>query len=179
MTLMRKYDFKASASVGIWSVLDIPEKKRERGRKLERVYFAPAFERTTSFTTTSDTIELLIHNAYFDICEISARWARQELKHLQDSMKGYGIVSIMYMTVEQEMNERRLQLYRSYFNDVIAEKKANAFQEWRLLFDKLLNGSKEWTTKPEECYRLMIGKPIEDGYIKAPEVVGPLFEKEK
>lgn len=46
--MMDEYGFTAAASVGLWSVLDIPKKKKDRYKKLEKVYFAPAFEKATS-----------------------------------------------------------------------------------------------------------------------------------
>ena len=89
--LMAKYEFSASASVGIWSILDMPEKKKDRYKKFEKVYFAPAFERTTSYTKTDDTLQIAMQNTYLDICEIWARWARKQLSNIQDSTKATGI----------------------------------------------------------------------------------------
>jgi hypothetical protein len=174
MAILRKYDFSASASVGIWTVLDIPKKKNERGKKLEKAYFAPAFERTTSFTLTNDTLEIVKQNLYFDICEIWARWARKELQSIQDTMKSYGSISIMYTTIKKEMNDKKVEMYRSYFKDVFINKKEGSFQLWRDEVHKTLNNSTEWATKPEECYRLMSKKPIDDSYIMAPTLIGPL-----
>lgn len=172
--LMSKYNFSASASVGIWSILDIPEKKKDRYKKFEKVYFAPAFEKTTSFTKSGDSLQIAMQNLYFDICEVWARWARKELKSFQDSTKATGTLSILYMTIKQEMNDHRLTMYRVYFKDVFINKKEGAFAKWRQEIDKELADTKQWTTTPEECYRLMLQKPIEDGYIQAPKVVGVL-----
>jgi hypothetical protein len=174
MNLMRKYNFSASASVGIWSIVDIPKKKNERGKKLEKVYFAPAFERTTSFSISNDTLEISKQNLFLDICEFWARWARNQLSTYQDTMKGFGTILIMYSTVKQDMEQNKRSMFQSYFKDVYIDKKDEAFSIWRSNIYKALNDSQQWTTKPEECYRLMIKKPVDDSYIQAPTLVGPL-----
>lgn len=176
--IMDKYDFNASASVGIWSILDTPKKKADRYKKFEKVYFAPTFEFSTSFARTTDSLEIEKQNIYLDICEIAARWARRKLKSIQDSTKATGTLTIMYMTIKDEMHEMRIGMYRSYFKDVFIDKKPNGFQEWRKFYDNLLNETKQWATTPEECYRLMTQKPIEKGYIEAPTVVGSFKKKE-
>ena len=172
--LMNKYGFSASASVGIWSILDIPKKKKDRLTKFEKVYFAPAFEKTTSFTKSDDSLQIAMQNLYFDICEVWARWARKELKSFQDSTNATGTLSILYMTIKQKMNDHRLTMYRMYFKDVFIDKKDGAFAKWRLEINKELTDLNQWATTPEECYRLMLQRPIEDGYIQAPKVVGVL-----
>lgn len=172
--LMDKYGFSATAYVGIWSILDIPKKRKDRYKKYEKVYFAPAFERTTSYTRTNDSLQIFMQNTFLDICEIWARWAREQLTRIQDSTKATGTLSIMYMTVKQEMNYKRLAMYRSYFKDVFIDKKDGAFTDWRKLIDRWLNDTQKWATKPEECFRFMTGKPIEVGYIMAPTLIGPM-----
>jgi hypothetical protein len=176
--LMEKYGFSASASVGIWSVLDIPKKKSQRHKLFEKVYFAPAFEKTTSYYNSTDSLQIDMQNLYFDMCEIWARWARKELKSYQDSTKSIGTIAILYMTVKNEMNENRLAMYRDYFNQVFVEKREGAFLKWKLAMQNNLNETKAWATTPEECYRLMTKLPIDENYIKAPNVVGPLTNKE-
>ena len=181
-TLMEKYDFSADARVGIWATLDVPEvpkKKKERYRQYEKVYFAPAFERTTSFAQTNDTLQIEIQNLYFDMCEFWARWARRELDSLQVQMdNATGVKAMFYSTIKAEMNENRVRMFQHYFEEVIIDKKENGFIEWRNLIDGMLQKTETWTTKPEECYRLMIGMPIEKGYTQAKTIIGDLRKKE-
>jgi hypothetical protein len=179
LDMMQKYQFSASASVGIWSILDIPKKKKDRYKKFEKVYFAPAFERTTSFAKSNDTLQIEMQNLYLDICEIWARWARKELKTLQDTTNSTGTLSIFYMTVKQDMNDRRLAINKAYIKEVFIDKIEGAFIKWKTDISKQLDETKQWATTPEECYRLMTGKPIEEGYIKAPTVIGPMFNERK
>jgi hypothetical protein len=172
--LMGKYQFSAAASVGIWSVLDIPKNKKDRYKKIEKVYFAPAFDRTSSYAKTNDSLQIEMQNLYLDICEIWARWARKELKTLQDTIKATGTLTILYMSVKKGMNDNRIAMFRAYFKDVFIDKNEGAFNRWRQDIDKLLEETKSWATTPEECYRLMTQRPIEAGYMKAPNVIGPL-----
>lgn len=170
-----KYDMKVNSSIGIWSILDVAKKKKERYIKMEKVYFAPAFERTTSVAVTDDSLEIEKENVFFDICELGTRFARAELKKLEDTTNATGSMSLMYMTIKKQMEERRAKLAGAYFQDVFVQKNEGAFEEWRTLIDRRLEETKMWSTTPQECYRLMTGKPVEKGYIQAEHVVGPLF----
>ena len=178
-TMMAAFDFSASASVGIWSVLDVPERKKDRNKKFEKVYFAPAFERTTSYKMTDDSLQIEMQNIYFDICELWARWARRELQSLQDSIKGIGTVSIFYTTVKEDMERNKIVMYRAYFKEVFVNKTEGAFDNWRHKIDEMLAETTLWATTPEECYRLLAQVPIEEGYIMAPTLIGPMFNRKE
>ncbi len=169
--MMQKYGFSAAASVGIWSILDTPKNKKERYKKFEKVYFAPAFDKINSFAKTDDSLQIEMQNLYFDICEIWARWARKELTKLQDSTKATGTLTIFYMTVKKDMNKNKSSMYSAYFKDVFIDKIAGSFTKWKQDINKTLAETKEWATTPKECYRLMTQKPIEKGYIEAPTVL--------
>jgi hypothetical protein len=169
-----EYQISAQANVGISSVLDVPAKKSERFRKFEKVYFAPTFDRLASCIKSSDTLQIAMQNLYFDICELNARWARQQLQIVQDSTKTAGTLIVFYKTIEHKMNQRRLNMYHAYFNDVFIDRQENAFFEWRKKIQQLLKESVRWQTTPEECHRLITQKVIEPHYIMAPEVVGVL-----
>ena len=105
--------------------------------------------------------------------------ARKELKALQDTTKATGTLSIFYMTVKQDMNDHRVAMYRAYFKDVFIDKNDGAFSKWRADINKQLEETKQWATTPQECYRLMTGEPIEEGYIKAPTLTGPMHNDKK
>jgi hypothetical protein len=172
--IMTDYNLTASASVGIWSVLDIPKKKKDRYTNYEIAYFVPAFDKATSSLKTTDTIQIEIQNLYFDICELSARFARKELKELQDTSKSVGAISIMYTTIKDQMHQKRISMYKQYFKEVIEDRIDGAFLKWRKQIDEALEQSKEWATTPKECYRFVLQKPVEDGYIMAPTLIEPL-----
>jgi hypothetical protein len=167
---MRKYGYSASASTGIWSILDIPKRKGERTRKFEKVYIAPAFEKTTSFAKTEDTLQIQMQNLYFDICEIWARSARKQLKAWQDSTNATGTLTIVYSTIIEEMQENKKKMFRGYAKEVFVDKQEGAFLKWRKAIDTILEETQKWATTPQDCYRFVTKKPIEKGYIQAPTV---------
>jgi len=174
---MDKFNYSAIASVGIWHVLDIPKRGKDMYSKFEKVYIAPAFERTTSATRTNDSLQIAMQNLYFDMGEFWARWARKQFVSLKDSTNSTGIQAIMYTTIIQKMMKLYDGMSATYTDDVIIKKKEGSFIYWKNLIDAGLEGTKEWSTTPEECYRLMNGKPIEKGYKKAKKLIGPMPDK--
>jgi hypothetical protein len=174
MNMFRKYNMNASASVGIWSVLDVPKRKKDRGKKLEKVYFAPAFDKRGSSAISPDTMQIAIQAVYFDICEFASRLARRDYKALQDTMKGYGTLYIMFSTIEKDMQEEYDKMIGTYTKEVIVDNRPGAYESWRKFYDEMLEKTKEWATKPEECYRLLTGKPIDPDYEKSPKIVGAI-----
>jgi len=76
--------------LGTWSVVDVPVRKlQRRGILAEKVYFAPAFEKGTSFMLNkNDTMGLKYAQLLFDLHELSARKSRQELQEYQDKSGG-------------------------------------------------------------------------------------------
>lgn len=170
----KKVGLQSEAYIGIWSILDVPKKKKDRGRKLEKVYIAPAFDKAASYAITNDTTQIAIQQVYFDIAETWARWARQQLSRYQDSMKGYGVSLIMYSTVIKDTKAGQQQMNSAYAEDVIISKKQGAFEKWRKLIDNQLNETNLWATKPEDCYRFITRKAIDKEYEESPVVVGVL-----
>ena len=168
---MKEYGYTASASLGIWSILDIPKRKRDRHTKFEKIYFAPAFERTTSCALADDSVQLAIQKTLFDINELSARWARRKLYTLRDETNSTGAMSIMYLSVKDEMEAQNQKMVYSFIKQVIISKEEGSFQEWRKTIDDLLLETSKWATTAEECYRLMTGQPIDKDYIMAPTLI--------
>ncbi|MRI63942.1 hypothetical protein EDM00_08075 [Ornithobacterium rhinotracheale] len=169
-----KYGIAASSSVGIWSVLDIPKRKRDRLRKFEKVYIAPAFEKTTSYYTKRDTLEIAKQNLYFDICEVCARIARKMFSELQSETNSTGIISMEYTSVINKVQALKKQMFNQYFRDVFIDKKAGAFDAWKKEVKEMLDENKEWATTPKDCYRMVIKQPIDKDYIMSPHLYGEL-----
>jgi hypothetical protein len=164
-------EFCTMASMGLCSVLDIPKKKRKRGELKEKAYFAPTFEKSTSYILWTGSSGIEKQKIVFDIYEISARFARQQLKQLQDSTCGYGLISIMFKPAQARAMEMRKSLVDSYIKDVYIDKRKGAYEEWREKIDKLLVDSEEFTTKPEDCYRFVKNEPIDKNYMMAKSVI--------
>lgn len=168
----KKVGLQSEAYIGIWSILDVPKKKKDRGRKLEKVYVVPAFDKTASYAIINDTMQIAINQVYFDIAEIWARWARQQLSMYQDTMKGYGSLLLMYSTVIKDTKAGRQQMNSAYAEEVVINKKEGAFEKWRKLVNDQLNETTLWATKPEDCYRFIVRKAIDKDYEQSPVVVG-------
>jgi len=164
------------ASLGVFAVLDIPKKKQKRGELIEKAYFVPAFEKTTSYILKNDSLGIEKQKIVFDIYEISARFARQQLKHLQDSVGGYGIISIMFKSVEAQAIQMRNSFVDSYTKDIYNDKREGVYEDWRKQIDKLLIDTKEFATKPEDCYRFIKKQPLDDNYEQAKSVIDNLYK---
>lgn len=164
---------KASACLGIWSILDIP-KTWKKGEEYERFYFAPVFDKTKSWTTTNDSFEILKQKVYLDLSELVARGARRQLYELRkETGNATGTTAIYYSTIKQKMESLRLDIYSGYFNAVIRSNNIDSLHSWVSFTQEMLETNKEYATKPSEFQRLLTGNP-EKGYKQAKKIMGPL-----
>lgn len=171
------------AYVGVYSVIDIPKNKKDRGKLLEKVYFVPMFEKTTSYIIeNSSSSEIEKQQIIFDIYELSARSARKKLIELQqqtDSINQgstYGILSTMFTTIKDNTKNMRDQLINEYTEDVYIQKRKNSFNEWRASIDEKLKESEEYQTTEEDRHRAFSGKPIDKKYIMPKSIIGNLSD---
>ena len=163
------------AYVGLFGALDIPKKKKNRGKLIEKAYFAPAFEKTTSYIIKNDSLGIEKQKLVFDIYEISARCARKELAHYQDSIGRYGILSIIFKTIWADAKELHNKMVDAFTKDIYIEHRKGAYEEWKKEVAKILEELKEFATKPDDCYRFVKMKPIDKNYIMPKTVIGNLF----
>ena len=167
LNLMDTLKFDASASVGILRAIDFPKRARVGSHKLEKIYFAPAFDRITSGTRTHDSLQIAIQASYLDIAEICSRWGREQFNIIRDSANTIGSQADAYCSVVSEMMKKFEFMRNAYTNDVIINRKIDAFEIWRKKIDSMLLEQKQWSTTSEDCYRIIKGKPIEPGYKKS------------
>ncbi|HSV77423.1 MAG TPA: hypothetical protein VLH37_10370 [Bacteroidales bacterium] len=106
------------AYVGLWGVLDTPRRKRLRGRLPDKIYFAPAFDKTRSYIVKDDSIGVEKQQVVFDIVEVAVRFARWRLKQIQDSIGGSGIKSLVFMTVKEHAKQVKTFLIDEFTKDV-------------------------------------------------------------
>ena len=165
------------AYTGLFSVMDIPKKEKDQQRKEEVIYFAPAFELKTSYRLTSDSLDYLKQIIVFDMYELAARKCRIQLDSLYKTNPTIGIKGIFFKSVEIEVNANLGKMVKAYTNEVYIQKLEGSFLKWRTLIDNLLNETKEFQTTTNDRLRFIQNKPIIKGYIKAPKVIGNLFEK--
>jgi len=178
MELCRKYNIHNLGEVHLQKILDVPIKMRKRGKLLEKVYIAPVFCKYCSFSIKKDSIEMLHDQVYFDIAEYCSRLARMQLDSLRQLMPGYGTYWIMFSTVTGDMDELMKKMIGSFGYQLMIKKDSLAYDNWRSLLDKGLDRTKKYSTKPEECYRLLINKPIDKEYEKS-EYIGPPMKKKQ
>jgi hypothetical protein len=169
-TLNKEAGLQGSTQVTLKSILDVPKKKKDRGRLLEKVYVAPFFIKTASVTMTKDEKELDKQRLYFDMGEVYARMMRRDIERIQDSTKAYGTVWIMYSSIKDHYCIEFGEMFDDYTHEVFVEKKERAFDEWRALIDNGLRQLEEYATKREDCHRLLTGLPIDPRYEQAEKV---------
>ena len=173
MELFRKFDLGASASVGIWSVVDIPDKKLiRRGERQEHIYVVPLFEKTRSFIINDDTLAVKLQQVVFDIYEWTSRFMRKELQSFQDSMGGAtGSQAVVYETIRNNSKKMRDMLVGQYSREVYIEKQEGAYDKWRKFIDGQLESLKEYATGEAEWQRFLKGEPILPDYVRVKNVI--------
>lgn len=169
--------------LGVFVEVDIP--KNYRKNKLEKVYFAPAFQKTCSYII-NDSKEIRDAQLLFDIAELSSRIGRKLLReyhnHLavtEDSMNYYIIrehpdtvlitgvgTSLAWHARDSAWNFYK-EMSASYISGVYLSNGKESYEQWRLLVDDYLENYKNYATKPEECYRMIKKQPIIKKYKRA------------
>ena len=173
--LNRKFGVKAFPSIVLKSILDVPKKKRERGKKLEKIFLVPCVEKFRSISITEDSLEMAKQQLLFDITELYARKARKEFKYLEDSLGHvYGIYWSMYSTVIGNICVEKNEMIDAYMNEVILFPKDGAYEKWKKQIEFHLSETKEFATKPEDCLRFLNQKPLTDDYIMSPNYAGEI-----
>lgn len=177
LTNCKDYNLCWGAYTGLFSVMDVPKKKKDKKKKNEAIYFAPAFELNTSYRLTSDSLDFLKQLIVFDMYEIAARKCRIELDSIYNANPSIGIKGIFFKSVEADVQEQLGMMVRGYTEEVYILQKEGAYSEWRTLIDELLEETKKYQTTAEDRIRFINGKPIIDGYIKSKKVIANMFEK--
>lgn len=173
--LNRKYGVQAYSYCILKSVLDVPKKKKERGKKLEKIYFAPCIDKYQSVSITTDSFELAKQQVYLDITELYARIARIQLESYRDSLDNvYGLYWSLYSTVVSDVCIERNEMYDAYTNDVFIIDKDGYYQKWRQLIDERLSETTKYATTPEDCNRFLSGKPLTKDYKMSPDYLGEI-----
>lgn len=161
---------------GIFAVLDIPKKKKKRGKLEEKLYIVPAFDVDKSYRVKdADTLGVEKQQVVFNIHELSARWMRRELKNLTDTMKGYGTLSIWFKTIENKALKMNQEMVDGYTYEVFIKPRPNAYLDWKKQIDSLLIETKGFKTSEKDIKRFTFGKPILEEYKMAKQLLGNMF----
>lgn len=169
------------ASVGVYSVLDIPKKEKDRGRLLEKAYFVPMFEKATSYSIPpTDSIDIMNQQIVFDIYELSARMSRKKLKEFLDLMpNAYGGASIMFKTIDDDASEYRKKMVGKFTRETYILQKDSAYHTWRVHIDNALKETEQFKTSDDDRLRAITKKPIDKAYIMPNTIMGNLFDNDK
>lgn len=162
------------ACAELFSVLDEPKKKRKRGKLLEIIYFAPAFELNKSYRLNRDSTDYLTQLLIFDVYEITARKCRKDLQYLYEQIPYYGTKYLQFKTVEDKHIEIMKGIIGSITRDVYIDKKEGAYNDWRNTISDLLAETIEFKTTNEDRYRFILNKPLNKNYQIAKTVMGSM-----
>jgi hypothetical protein len=165
--------------LGIFLKVDIP--KNYRKNKLEKVYFAPAFQKSCSFLLDNDTSNFRDAQIQFDMYEFATRIARRIIwdTHAKmaiandsalidviisnpDTILITGLGNIYAGRARDSAMNFVKEMTNAYLNDMYLKNDSTAasYEDWRSLIDKGLRNSEMFATKPEDCYRMIKNKPI-------------------
>lgn len=172
----QKYNLCWGAYTGLFSVMDIPKKKRNKKSMHEAIYFAPAFEVTKSYRLTTDSLDFLKQVIVFDMYELAARKCRMELDSIYNTSPSIGIKGIFFKSVESENQKILGNIVRAYTQEVYIEKQEGAYEKWKKLIDEALDKTTLYQTTAIDRIRFINNEPILKEYIKSPTVIGNLFE---
>lgn len=196
MDKYREYNFKSVISIGFWSALDVPQKKKDWKIKEEQYYFCAAVDKTESCLLEQSEMGLKHAQVLWDICELATREARKSLSNIvnkmdsigfhtkmtpigikvykhdtQNRIKSTGLISMFYMTAVNDGKEFGKDLTTDFVRDVVIAKNDSMYYEYRKTIDNMLNTTKEYATSEQEIKRLMTDTPPQ-GYIPAPHIFG-------
>jgi len=170
----QKYGFQMSSNIGFRGIVDIPQK---RG-KIDKGYIVPVFCKNCSCILSEDSLNLKVDRLCFDIAETFARIIRRDLDDYQKTMNIDNPNAMFFTSIKNKWEEEMRAFFGQIIRDIFVDKKENAYEEWRKMVDEGLEQLKEYATKPEDCYRFVLGKPIEKGYMQAKTIMGDMRGKE-
>lgn len=174
-----KYNMCTMAFVGIFSTLDVPTKVSNRGKLMEKYYFVPVFEKSSSYILKKDTAGVKKQQIIYDIYEISARFARKKMKQYQDSLEGYGSATLVFKTVEADAAQFRTELVNAYTTDLYANKNENSYDLWRERINILLTNTEKYATKDEDYLRALKKQPLSKKYTTPKQFIGDFNADER
>lgn len=173
-----KYGLKMSPTIQLKGIVDIPKSHLSRKIKKrtgnDKLYLAPIFCKNCSCILSEDSVELVVYQLLFDVAELCARGLRKELIETQQEMNINNVNAMFYTTIKNRWDERMRGTWASIYKDVLIQKKDSSYVEWRTLVDEMLEANKDFATQPYEIERLILGEPVEEGYVQAKTIMGDL-----
>jgi hypothetical protein len=169
-----KINLLASSGVSVVRFLDIPKKKKNRGKMLEKAYFVPCWRKHQSYTFTTDSFEIEKQKLYFDIAEMICRMARKDIDSLQNTSKAYGMLYFTYVDIANHYCEKFGEFHREYTQAVFVRKEEKAYKLWRDTTHAKLKELDKYATTQIDCQRVITNIPVDKEYILSPTIYGQL-----
>jgi len=170
------YNIHMQASIGFRWVVDIPKKWKG---KIDKGYIVPVFCKHCSCILKEDSLELKVDRLLFDITELCARNVRREIIAFKKEGNIDNPNEVYFISVKNKWDEQRKSFFGGAIQEILLKKQEGAYEKWRKTTDEMLSETKEYATTPEDCSRIILGKPIEKGYKIAKNIIGDLRSKEK
>lgn len=174
----KKYGLKMSANIQLKGIVDIPKSHLSRKIKKrtgnDKLYLAPVFCKNCSCILSEDSVELVVYQLLFDVAEMCARGLRKDLIETQQQMNINNVNTMFYTTKKNKWDERMRGTWVSIYQDVLIRKTGSSYMEWRTLVDEILEKNKDFATQPYEIDRLILGEPVEEGYVQAKRIIGDM-----
>ncbi len=164
---------------GLFHVVDVTKGRYKPGRYHEKLYMAPAFQKTLSSILKPDSLGIEIQQTLFDIDELHARSIRYRLQQFLDStdFKNTDNPYTMFFTSFLEQDEQYFnEMKYVYLHDVIYKNGEWDYERWRDFVNAGLEEFKDYATTPEDCYRFVKDKPIEKKMVPAKRLMQNLFK---
>ena len=167
---------------GLFHVLDVTKGKYKPGKYREKLYIAPAFQKTLSCIFKEDSLGIEIQQVVFDIEELKARTIRYKIDHFYekvDMQKPDNPNGMIFNTIYDECDEYYGKMKLQFLYDVVYGDRESEFQHWRKTVDEELNLEilKGYETTPEDCYRFVMDKPIEKKMVEAEYLAPSVYKK--
>ena len=172
LELCKKYNLKFATNIQIHAILDVPKKKRYLRTMKEKMYICPVFCKNCSFYIEADTLELLQTQLLFDIAEYNTRLARIQMAELEKKSTTNLFVAALFPSIINKMYENMHEMFGSYINEVMINKKEGAYEEWKMLLEEGLKDTEEFATSEEECQRFINDEPFSTKYKTTYSVYG-------
>ena len=153
------------ASVGLWTQADAPKRKKWTREHGEKIYVVPAFEKGDSYIIHNDTAGIAHEQIIFDLHEVGARLLRFKLQRSNGNNGPCPLrtQALLFKTYEAEIRKFVKEMTYSFSISVLVEKN-DSLARWRAMVDDCLEKYADYATRPEDCARFILNKPLLDGY---------------
>lgn len=175
LRILEKYKSKSLANLQIHAILDYPKNAGKIKTLKEKWYLAPVFCKECSPLKEQDSSELKTTQIYFDLMEYCTRVTRKKIANLETQKivnDSPGYIASAFPGLVDKMYDLMMDMFSSYKREVITEKQPNAYNEWRITVNQLLESTKDYSTSENECKRFINNKPFSNEYKVSYELYG-------